>query len=93
MQLVLGGRGIPGLVLSDGARVHPTLLVHYSRAVPGPCRVGCTTGTQLVGRAGEYSGCGGVMWCDVAWCGVVWCGPGRGGVADKKNALLMYSLH
>ena len=37
-----------------------------------------TPGTQPMGRAGEYSGCGvvwcGVVWCGVVWCGVVWCG-------------------
>ena len=65
MWLVLGGCGIPGLVLSAGG--HPTLSVHRSRAVPGPRRVDFAPGTQPVGRAGECSGCG-VVWCGVAWC-------------------------
>ena len=72
-QLVLGGRGILGLVLSAGAHAHPTLLVHGSRAVRRPCRVGFAPSTQPVGMAGESSGRG-VVWCGVVLvcCGVLW---------------------
>ena len=44
-----------------GGGGHPTLLVHRPREVPRPCRVCFAPGTQPVGRAGEYSGCG-VVW-------------------------------
>ena len=74
-----GPRAPSGVVLGAGARVHPTLLVHHPFGwCPGPVVGGFAPGTQPVGRAGEYSGCGvvwcGVVWCGVVWCGVVWCG-------------------
>ena len=53
-QLVLRGRRMLGLVLSTGARIHPTLLVHRLRVVLRPCRVGLAPNTQPVGRAREY---------------------------------------
>ena len=72
-----GGRGIPGLVLNARACIHPTPYTAQGRC-PGPTVGGFAPGTQPVGRAGEYSGCGvvwcGVVWCGVVWCGVVWCG-------------------
>ena len=72
-----GPRAPLGLVLGVRARVHPTLLVHHPLGwCPGPVVGGFAPGTQLVGRAGEYSGavwCG-VVWCGVVRCGVVWCG-------------------
>ena len=64
--LAAGTRGPRApLLLSAGARVHPTLLVHHPLEwCPGPVVGGFAPGTQLVSRAGEYSGCG-VVWCVV----------------------------
>ena len=73
------GRGVPG----DGAW-HWDVRAPNTVSTPpiGSARAlssgGFAPGTQPMGRAGEYSGCGvvwcGVVWCGVVWCGVVWCG-------------------
>ena len=57
------------MVLSAGARIHSTLLVHAAKAVPGLVG-GFAPGTQPMGRAGEYSGCS-VVWGGCVGCGVV----------------------
>ena len=92
---VLGGHGIPRLVLSTGECVHPTLLVYRPRAVSGPFEwasqpapspwVGLGSTQGGVGGGGLACGvwCGvgcGVVWRGVAWCGVAWCDGGGGGV-------------
>ena len=61
-----GPRAPSGVVLISGVRVHPTRLVHHPLGwCPRPVVGGFAPGTQPVGRAGEYSGCG------LVWCGVV----------------------
>ena len=84
---LLQGCRIPGMVLSAGARIHPTLLVHHrngsaralslwvSHPAPNPwVELGSTQGVVWCGMVW----CGvvwcGVVWCGVVWCGVVWCG-------------------
>ena len=79
-----GPRAPLGVVLSAGAHVHPTLLVHHPfRRCPGPIVRGFAPGTQPMGRAAEYSRFGGV-WCGVMLRGVVWCGEAWSGLECNK---------
>ena len=53
-----GPRAPLWVVISAGARTHPTLLVHHPLGwCPGPVVRGIAPGTQPMGRGGEYSAC------------------------------------
>ena len=85
---VLGGCRIPWVVVQHLSVRAPDTVSTPPRAWRlGPVVPGFAPGTQLMGRAGEYSG------CSVVWCGTVWhCVVGRRSAVRSSDLMISSPL-